>query len=72
VKSWRPFPREAGRSPFPPPIPRLLFGSRRRQPFHLKNPSNQKIQAVPRHREIKKFTAKSICQKLEIPIPLGS
>jgi len=37
-----------------------------------KNPTNQKIQAVPRHREIKKFTAKSICQKLEIPIPPGS
>jgi len=37
-----------------------------------KNPANQKIQAVPRHREIKKFTAKSICQKLEIPVPLGN
>jgi hypothetical protein len=24
---------------------------------------------LPRHREIKKFTAKGICQKLNIPIP---
>jgi len=37
-----------------------------------KNPADQKIQAVPRHREIKKFTAKSICQKLEIPVPAGN
>jgi len=36
-----------------------------------KNPANQKIQALPRHREIKKFTAKGICQKLNIPIPAG-
>jgi mRNA interferase HicA len=36
------------------------------------NPTTGDIQAVPRHREIKKFTAKSICNKLGIPEPPGA
>jgi mRNA interferase HicA len=36
------------------------------------NPRNGEIQAVPRHAEIKKFTARAICTKLRIPIPSGS
>jgi len=37
-----------------------------------KNPSTGEIQAVPRHREVKKFTARSICRKLGIPVPKGA
>ena len=37
-----------------------------------KNPGSGEIQAIPRHREIKKFTAKSICRKLGIIPPAGS
>lgn len=37
-----------------------------------KNPASGEIQAVPRHNEIKKFTAKSICRKLSIPVPKGA
>ncbi|MFP4166885.1 MAG: type II toxin-antitoxin system HicA family toxin [Opitutales bacterium] len=37
-----------------------------------KNPQTGEIQAVPRHKEIKKFTAKSICRKLGINPPAGS
>jgi mRNA interferase HicA len=33
------------------------------------NPATGGIQAVPRHREIKKFTAQSICRKLDVPPP---
>jgi len=36
------------------------------------NPSTGEIQAVPRHREIKKFTARSICRNLAIPEPKGA
>lgn len=36
------------------------------------NPATGDIQAVPRHREIKKFTARSICRKLAIPEPTGA
>jgi hypothetical protein len=36
------------------------------------NPATGKIQAVPRHREIKKFTARSICRKLDVPLPPGA
>jgi mRNA interferase HicA len=37
-----------------------------------KNPFSGEIQAVPRHREVKKFTARSICRKLGIPEPEGA
>ena len=33
------------------------------------NPVNGKRTAVPRHRELVDFTAKAICQQLEIPLP---
>lgn len=36
------------------------------------NPVTGDIQAVPRHREIKKFTSRSICRKLAIPEPPGA
>jgi hypothetical protein len=36
------------------------------------NPATGEIQAVPRHREIKKFTARSICRKLSLPEPPGA
>ncbi|NQV02218.1 MAG: type II toxin-antitoxin system HicA family toxin [Bacteroidia bacterium] len=32
------------------------------------NPANNKISTVPRHREIKKFTAKQICRDLDIEV----
>ena len=35
------------------------------------NPSGE-IQAIPRHKEINRFTAKSICRKLGCPIPKGA
>ena len=37
-----------------------------------RNPATGDIQAVPRHREIKKFTARSICRKLGIEVPDGA
>jgi mRNA interferase HicA len=33
------------------------------------NPRTQKIASVPRHREIKEGTVRSICKQLEIPKP---
>ena len=33
------------------------------------NPNNRKIASVPRHREIKEFTARAICKQLEIAQP---
>ncbi|MCC5804784.1 MAG: type II toxin-antitoxin system HicA family toxin [Opitutales bacterium] len=36
------------------------------------NPNSGEIQAIPRHNEIKKFTAKSICRKLGIDPPPGA
>ncbi|MFZ4765510.1 MAG: type II toxin-antitoxin system HicA family toxin [Roseimicrobium sp.] len=33
------------------------------------NRSKGKVSAVPRHREIKDFTARKICKDLEIPPP---
>jgi len=36
------------------------------------NPATGEIQSVPRHNEIKKFTARSICRKLEVPVPKGA
>jgi predicted RNA binding protein YcfA (HicA-like mRNA interferase family) len=32
-----------------------------------KNPANGKVAPVPRHREVKENTAKSVCKFLEIP-----
>jgi hypothetical protein len=31
------------------------------------NPANRKMASVPRHREIKEFTARAIFKQLEIP-----
>lgn len=36
------------------------------------NPLTGKIQAIPRHTEIKKFTVRAICQKLGVPVPKGA
>jgi mRNA interferase HicA len=33
------------------------------------NPANNQQSAVPRHREIKEFTARAICRQLGIPEP---
>jgi predicted RNA binding protein YcfA (HicA-like mRNA interferase family) len=33
------------------------------------NRAKGKVSSVPRHREIKDFTAKKICKDLEIPLP---
>ncbi len=33
------------------------------------NKNNNKITAIPRHNEIKKFTARKICKDLDIPVP---
>lgn len=34
-----------------------------------KNPANGKMTAVPRHREVKEFLAKKICDDLVVPRP---
>ncbi|HTG44535.1 MAG TPA: type II toxin-antitoxin system HicA family toxin [Verrucomicrobiae bacterium] len=33
------------------------------------NPLNQQFSAVPRHSEIKRFTARGICNDLGVPLP---
>lgn len=33
------------------------------------NPANGHRASVPRHREINEFTAKRICQQLDVPLP---
>jgi predicted RNA binding protein YcfA (HicA-like mRNA interferase family) len=33
------------------------------------NRSKGKVSAVPRHREVKEFTARKICKDLDIPLP---
>jgi predicted RNA binding protein YcfA (HicA-like mRNA interferase family) len=33
------------------------------------NPAKRKTTSVPRHRELKEFTARAICRQLEVPIP---
>lgn len=33
------------------------------------NRSKGKVSAVPRHREVKDFTARKICKDLDIPLP---
>jgi predicted RNA binding protein YcfA (HicA-like mRNA interferase family) len=37
-----------------------------------RNPANGEIQAVPRHKEVKRFTTKSICRRLGIVVPKGA
>jgi mRNA interferase HicA len=34
-----------------------------------KNPANGKVAPVPRHREVKENTARSVCKFLDIPRP---
>jgi len=36
------------------------------------NPATGEIQAIPRHKEIKKFTARSICRRLGVSHPKGA
>lgn len=36
------------------------------------NPANEKQASVPRHRTLKKGTARAICRELDVPIPRGS
>jgi mRNA interferase HicA len=33
------------------------------------NPANNRVSAVPRHREINEFLARKICRELDIPAP---
>ena len=33
------------------------------------NPANRKTASVPRHREVKDFTARAICRQLEVAEP---
>jgi predicted RNA binding protein YcfA (HicA-like mRNA interferase family) len=33
------------------------------------NPTNKKVTTIPRHSDIKRFTAVSVCRTLEIPEP---
>ena len=35
------------------------------------NPQTGRKEAVPRHNEIKKFLARSICRNLSVPVPPG-
>jgi len=37
-----------------------------------RNPVTGEIQAVPRHKEVKRFTTKSICRRLGITVPKGA
>jgi mRNA interferase HicA len=36
------------------------------------NPTTGRKEAIPRHTEIKKFLARSICKNLSVPIPSGN
>ena len=36
------------------------------------NPLTDRKEAIPRHNEIKKFLAHSICKNLSVPIPPGN
>ena len=36
------------------------------------NPQTGRKEAIPRHNEIKKFLARSICRNLSVPIPPGN
>lgn len=35
------------------------------------NPQTGRKEAIPRHQDIKKFLARSICKNLSVPIPPG-
>jgi mRNA interferase HicA len=39
------------------------------RPSIWKNPSKNKAGPMPRHREIKESTVRSLCRQLEIPLP---
>ena len=45
---------------------------RRWQPFHLEQPADRAKEAIPRHNEIKKYLARSICRNLSVPVPPGN
>ncbi len=36
------------------------------------NPQTGRKEGVPRHNEIKKFLARSICRNLSVPVPPGN
>jgi len=36
------------------------------------NPQTGRKEAIPRHAEIKKFLARSICRNLSVPVPPGN
>ncbi|MCG3149469.1 MAG: hypothetical protein PCFJNLEI_02931 [Verrucomicrobiae bacterium] len=36
------------------------------------NPQTGRKEAIPRHNEIKKFLARSICRNLSVPVPTGN
>ena len=36
------------------------------------NPQTGRKEAIPRHSEIKKFLARSICRNLSVPVPPGN
>ncbi len=36
------------------------------------NPQTGRKEAIPRHKEIKKFLAHSICRNLSVPVPPGN
>ena len=40
----------------------------RRHTWYI-NPTNNNFSAIPRHTEIKRFTARGICNDLGIPLP---
>ena len=37
-----------------------------------RNPQTGRKEAIPRHNEIKKYLARSICRNLSVPIPPGN
>ena len=37
-----------------------------------RNPQTGRKEAIPRHTEIKKFLARSICRNLSVPVPPGN
>jgi len=47
----------------------LLREGKRHSLFY--NPHSTKVSTVPRHKEIKPFTAEKICRDLEVPVPAG-
>ncbi|MFV0268677.1 MAG: type II toxin-antitoxin system HicA family toxin [Draconibacterium sp.] len=47
----------------------LLREGSKHSVFH--NPHSGKLSTVPRHPDIKQFTAEKICKDLDIPVPFG-